>query len=84
MEENLTYMTLATTVNRELCVRVKRNWTASEMVYYVYHAFDLRDQGTYDRTRLQKQFQKCTKDFEANNPSMCQTLQCRICAWIAA
>lgn len=68
MEENLTYMTLATTANRELCSRAKKNWTASEMVYYVYHAHDLREHSTYGRTRLQKQFQKCAKGFEEARP----------------
>jgi hypothetical protein len=68
MEENLTYMTLATTTNRELCARAKRYWTASDMYYYVYHVHDLRLMSSYGRTRLQKQFLKCTEDFQARFP----------------
>jgi hypothetical protein len=33
-----------------------------------YYAHDLQDRGTYDRTRLQKQFKKCEQTFEASNP----------------
>jgi hypothetical protein len=29
------YMTYATTINRELCARAKRYWTAQEIVHYV-------------------------------------------------
>ncbi|OAL02935.1 hypothetical protein IQ06DRAFT_217416 [Phaeosphaeriaceae sp. SRC1lsM3a] len=72
MEENLTYFTLATTANRQLCSRTKASWTAQECVHYVYWCLDLRESATYGRTTVQKQFAKC-KEWEELNPGLVHT-----------
>lgn len=72
MEENLTYFTLATTANRQLCSRTKASWTAQECVHYVYWCLDLTESATYGRTTVQKQFAKC-KEWEELNPGLVHT-----------
>ncbi|KAH4113639.1 hypothetical protein HBH47_208330 [Parastagonospora nodorum] len=69
IEENLTYMHLASTLNREMCARVKKHWTAQQIVVYTTHALGLQNQSSIVRTKLTKQFQKCVAGFERANPN---------------
>lgn len=73
IEENLTYMHLASTLNREMCVRVKKHWTAQQIVVYTTHALGLQNQSSIVRTKLTKQFQKCVAGFEKANPDHLRT-----------
>ncbi|KAH7072024.1 hypothetical protein BKA63DRAFT_577664, partial [Paraphoma chrysanthemicola] len=80
MEENLTYMTGAATMNREMCSRTKKRWTATECVYYVVQAHDLQTEGAYERTRLQHQFNACAQNFERHHPNHQPTSSLRNCS----
>ena len=66
-------MHLASTLNREMCVRVKKHWTAQQIVVYTTHALGLQNQSTIVRTKLTKQFQKCVSGFEKANPNHVRT-----------
>ncbi|KAH7084323.1 hypothetical protein FB567DRAFT_445930 [Paraphoma chrysanthemicola] len=80
MEENLTYMTGAATMNREMCSRTKTRWTATQCIYYVVQAHNLQTIGAYERTRLQHQFNACANNFERRHPNHQLTSSLRNCS----
>ncbi|KAF2034141.1 hypothetical protein EK21DRAFT_108184 [Setomelanomma holmii] len=80
VEEMLTYMTGAATINREMCSRIRRHWTASDVVYYVTQAHNLQVDHSYERTKLQHQIRACKETFERNRPGHRQTASLRTCS----
>ena len=72
IEENFTYFPNTCTINREMCIRAKYQWSAVNIARYINYAHNVQTYGVVSRSRIAYHFAEANR-FVASNTGIVPT-----------